>query len=36
MDILHLLWAILSFVLGLLWQAAWFILRDLLSTALWA
>ncbi len=35
MDILHLLWAILSFVLGLVWQAAWFILRDLVSTALW-
>ena len=36
MDILHLLWAILSFVLGLFWQVAWFILRDLISTALWA
>ncbi len=35
MDILHLLWAILSFVLGLAWQALWFILRDLISTALW-
>jgi hypothetical protein len=36
MDILHLLWAILSFVLGLVWQAAWFILRDLISTTVWA
>ena len=35
MDILHLLWAILSFVLGLAWQVAWFLLRDLISTALW-
>jgi hypothetical protein len=36
MDILHLLWAIVSFLLGLVWQAAWFILRDLISTTLWA
>ena len=36
MDILNLLWAILSFLLGLVWQAAWFILRDLISTTLWA
>ncbi len=35
MDILHLLWAILSFVLGLVGQLTWFILRDLVSTALW-
>ena len=35
MEILHLLWAILSFVLGLVWQVAWFLLRDLISTALW-
>ncbi len=35
MDILHLLWAIFAFVLGLVWQAAWFILRDLVSAALW-
>jgi len=35
MEILHLLWAIFSFVLGLVWQAAWFILRDLVSTVLW-
>jgi hypothetical protein len=34
-DILYLLWGILSFVLGLAWQAAWFILRDLISTAVW-
>ena len=35
MEIFHLLWSILSFVLGLLWQLAWFILRDLISTLLW-
>ncbi len=35
MDILHLLWAIFSFALGLVWQLAWFILRDLVSTTLW-
>ena len=35
MEFLHLLWAILSFVLGLVWQVAWFLLRDLISTVLW-
>ncbi len=35
MEILHLLWVILSFVLGLVWQVAWFLLRDLISTVLW-
>jgi len=35
MELLHFLWAVLSFVLGLVWQAAWFLLRDLISTALW-
>ena len=35
MEFLHLLWTILSFVLGLVWQVAWFLLRDLISTALW-
>ncbi|MGO9544477.1 MAG: hypothetical protein ACLPPF_06745 [Rhodomicrobium sp.] len=35
MEFLNLLWAVLSFVLGLVWQAAWFILRDLISTLLW-
>lgn len=35
MDFLHLLWAILSFVFGLAWQAVWFILRDLISTVVW-
>ncbi|MGO9171953.1 MAG: hypothetical protein ACLP7P_08315 [Rhodomicrobium sp.] len=35
MEILHLLWGVLSFVLGLLWQLAWFILRDLISSLLW-
>ena len=36
MEILTLLWSVLSFVIGLVWQAAWFILRDLISTILWA
>ena len=35
MDILNLLWNILSFIFGLVWQVAWFFLRDLISTALW-
>jgi len=35
MEILSLLWNVLGFVLGLVWQVAWFILRDLISTALW-
>jgi len=35
MEILYLLWGVLSFVLGLLWQFAWFILRDLISSLLW-
>ena len=35
MEILNLLWNILSFIFGLVWQVAWFLLRDLISTALW-
>jgi hypothetical protein len=35
MEILNLLWSILSFAFGLVWQVAWFLLRDLISTALW-
>ena len=35
MEFLYLLWTILSFVLGLVWQVAWFLLRDLISTVLW-
>jgi hypothetical protein len=35
MDILTLLWSVFSFAFGLVWQFAWFILRDLISTALW-
>jgi hypothetical protein len=35
MEVLHLLWTIFSFVLDLLAQLAWFILRDLISTILW-
>jgi hypothetical protein len=35
MDLLTVLWTILSFILGLLWSLAWFVLRDLISTLLW-
>jgi hypothetical protein len=35
MEILNLLWSILSFAFGLVWQVAWFLLRDLISTVLW-
>jgi hypothetical protein len=35
MEILNLLLNILSFIFGLVWQVAWFLLRDLISTALW-
>jgi hypothetical protein len=34
-DFLYILWAIVSFILGVLWSIVWFILRDLLSTLLW-
>jgi hypothetical protein len=35
MDILTLLWTVLTFVLGLVWSLVWFVLRDLISTVLW-
>ena len=35
MEVLSLLWTVLSFILGLVWQVVWFLLRDLISTALW-
>ncbi len=35
MEVLSLLWTVLSLVLGLVWQVVWFLLRDLISTALW-
>ncbi len=35
MEVLSLLWTVFSFVLGLVWQVVWFLLRDLISTALW-
>ncbi len=35
MEILNLLWTVFSFVLSLVWEFAWFILRDLISTLLW-
>lgn len=35
MDILNFLWTVLSFLLGVLWSLAWFVVRDLISTLLW-
>jgi len=35
MEILNLLWNIVSLIVSLVWQFAWFLLRDLISTALW-
>jgi hypothetical protein len=35
MEILNLLWNVLSFTFGLVWQVAWFLLRDLISAILW-
>jgi hypothetical protein len=35
MDFLSLLWTAISFVLGVVWTIAWFIIRDLISTLLW-
>ncbi len=35
MDFLGLLWTAISFVLGVVWTIAWFIIRDLISTVLW-
>jgi hypothetical protein len=35
MEILNLLWNVLTFVFGLVWQVAWFLLRDLISAILW-
>jgi hypothetical protein len=34
-DILATLWAVLSFVFGIVWSLVWFVVRDLLSTILW-
>jgi hypothetical protein len=34
-DFFSVLWTILSFVLGILWNLVWFVLRDLISTVLW-
>jgi hypothetical protein len=35
MDFLNLLWTVLSFLLGIIWSLAWFVVRDLISTLLW-
>jgi len=35
MEVLNLLWTVFLFVIGVVWQVAWFILRDLISSALW-
>jgi hypothetical protein len=35
MDILSFIWTVLSFLLGIVWSIAWFVVRDLISTLLW-
>jgi len=35
-EILALLWWVISFVLSMVWSLAWFIIRDLISTLVWA
>jgi hypothetical protein len=35
MEILTLLWSALSLALSLIWQLAWFVLRDVVSTLVW-
>jgi len=35
-EILGLLWWLVTFVLALVWSLAWFIIRDLISTLVWA
>lgn len=35
-EILGLVWWLISFVLTMIWSLAWFIVRDLISTLVWA
>jgi hypothetical protein len=35
MEVFYLLWSAFSFAASLLWQLAWFVLRDLISTLIW-
>lgn len=35
-EILGWLWWLISFVLSMVWSLAWFIVRDLISTLVWA
>jgi len=35
-EILGLVWWLFSYVLWLVWSLAWFIIRDLISTLVWA
>lgn len=35
-EILGLLWWLLSFLFSMVWALAWFIIRDLISTLVWA
>jgi len=35
-EVLGLLWWLVTFVLALVWSLAWFIIRDLISTLVWA
>jgi hypothetical protein len=34
-DILSFLWTLIAFLLGLIWDMVWFVLRDLLSSLVW-
>jgi hypothetical protein len=34
-EVLSVLWTILTFFLGIAWSLAWFILRDVLSSLFW-
>ncbi len=35
MDILNVIWSVLSFAFSLIWAVVWFVVRDLLSTVFW-
>lgn len=34
-EVLSVLWTILTFILGIVWSLVWFVLRDVLSTLFW-
>lgn len=35
-EILGVVWSLIAFVLSMVWGLAWFIVRDLISTLVWA